>query len=82
MAQHVKKAGVGASLARPWILPGQNPSPQGENTVIFLRKTRKTSFFGGRPRVAPTLEKIGFFDRLKNRPHYWGRFCSMSKKLV
>ena len=29
-------------------------SPQGENTVISLREIRKTSFFGGRPLVAPT----------------------------
>ena len=33
----------------------QNPSPQGERQIIFLRKIRKTLFFGGRPRVAPTF---------------------------
>ena len=32
----------------------QNLSPQGENTIISLRKIRKTAFFGGRPMVAPT----------------------------
>ena len=50
----VKKAPVGATLGRPWILPMQNPSPQGENTVIFLRTIRKTTFFGGRARLAQT----------------------------
>ena len=49
-----KKLLVGATLGCPWILPKQNPSPQGENTVIFLRKIRKTTFFGGRARLAPT----------------------------
>ena len=49
-----KNAPVGATLGRPWILPKQNPTPQGENTVIFLRKIRKTTFFGGRARLAPT----------------------------
>ncbi|MBR5292978.1 MAG: hypothetical protein IKU32_08735 [Clostridia bacterium] len=51
----VKKVPVGATLGRPWILPKQNPSPQGENTVIFLREIRKTTFFGGRARLAPTI---------------------------
>ena len=53
--ERVKKAPVGATLGRPWILPKQNPSPQGENAVIFLRKIRKTTFFGGRARLAPTI---------------------------
>ena len=53
--QLVEKVPVGATLGRPWILPKQNPSPQGENTVIFLRKIRKTTFFGGRARLAPTI---------------------------
>ena len=52
-----KKAPVGATLGRPWILLWQNPSPQGENTVILLRKIRKTTFFGGRSMIAPTSSK-------------------------
>jgi hypothetical protein len=52
--QRDKKVPVGAIIDRPWILLSQNPSPQGEYRLIFLRKIRKTMFFGGRPRVAPT----------------------------
>ena len=39
-------------MTRPRILE-QNPSPQGENSVIVLRKIRKTSFFGGRVMTLP-----------------------------
>ena len=49
-----KKLIVGAIIDRPQILPKQNLSPQGENTLIFLRKIRKTAFFGGRSMIAPT----------------------------
>jgi hypothetical protein len=55
--QCIKKAPVGAIIDRPWILPKQNPSPQGENKDIFLRKIRKTAFFGGRSMIAPTSAK-------------------------
>jgi hypothetical protein len=50
-----KKLIVGAIIDRPQILPKQNLSPQGENTLIFLRKIRKTAFFGGRSMIAPTI---------------------------
>ena len=50
-----KKVVVGAIIDRPQILPKQNLSPQGENTLIFLRKIRKTAFFGGRSMIAPTV---------------------------
>ena len=33
---------VGATIGRPRILPKQNPSLQGENSVISLREIRKT----------------------------------------
>ena len=39
-------------MTRPRILE-QNPSPQGENAVIVLRKIRKTAFFGGRVMTLP-----------------------------
>ena len=45
---------VGATLGRPRILQSKIPSPQGENMVISLREIRKTPFFGGRSRIAPT----------------------------
>ena len=45
---------VGATIGRPQILRKQNLSPQGENTVIFLGKIRKSSIFGGRAMLAPT----------------------------
>jgi hypothetical protein len=50
-----KKVVVGAIIDRPQILPKQNLSPQGENMLIFLRKIRKTAFFGGRSSIAPTV---------------------------
>jgi hypothetical protein len=50
-----QKVPVGAIIDRPWILPKQNPSPQGENKVISLREIRKTEFFGGRSMIAPTF---------------------------
>ena len=49
-----KKVIVGAIIDRPQILPKQNLLPQGENMLIFLRKIRKTAFFGGRSMIAPT----------------------------
>jgi hypothetical protein len=52
-----KKVPVGAINDRPRILPKQNPSPQGENKVISLRKIRKTAFFGGRSMIAPTFSE-------------------------
>ena len=52
-----RKVPVGAITDRPWILPEQNPSPQGENKAIPLRKIRKTAFFGGRSMIAPTSSK-------------------------
>jgi hypothetical protein len=65
----VKKVPVGAIIDRPWILPKQNPSPQGENKVISLRKIRKTAFFGGRSVIAPTFSwESTFFDCLKQHP--------------
>ena len=45
----------GGALTRPWILPKQNPSPQGENSIIFLRKIRNSPNFGGRV-AAPPLQ--------------------------
>jgi putative intracellular protease/amidase len=56
-AQYAEKEPVGAISDRPWILLPQNPSPQGENKVIFLRKIRKTAFFGGRSMIAPTFSE-------------------------
>jgi hypothetical protein len=53
----VEKVPVGAITDRPWILRKQNPSPQGENKAIFLRKIRKTAFFGGRSLIAPYILK-------------------------
>jgi hypothetical protein len=44
---NVTNINVGATIGRPQILHRQNLSPQGEKTVIFLRKIRKTKFFGG-----------------------------------
>jgi hypothetical protein len=62
----LSKVPVGAIIDRPWILPKQNPSPQGENKVIFLRKIRKTEFFGGRSVIAPTFAwGSAFFNRQK-----------------
>ena len=60
-AQRAEKVVVGAIIDRPQILLKQNLSPQGENCVIFLRKIRKTLFFGGRSMIAPT-----FPDRKKS----------------
>ena len=62
-AQRVEKVPVGAINDRPWILPKQNPSPQGENKDIFLRKIRKTAFFGGRSMIAPTSSKESMVSR-------------------
>jgi hypothetical protein len=53
--QCVEKVVVGAIIDRPQILLKQNLSPQGENRVIFLRKIRKTFFFGGQSMIAPTV---------------------------
>ena len=50
----VENVFVGATIGRPLILLKQNQSPQGERQVIFLRKIRKTTFFGGRAMLAPT----------------------------
>ena len=53
--QTVKK---GRRRGDPWspaYFAEQNMSPQGEKKVISLREIRKTLFFGGRPRVAPTV---------------------------
>ena len=54
-SQCVEKVVVGAIIDRPQILLKQNLSPQGENRVMFLRKIRKTLFFGGRSMIAPTF---------------------------
>ena len=48
---------VGATLGCPQILQSKIRSPQGENMVISLREIRKTPFFGGRSRIAPTGSK-------------------------
>jgi hypothetical protein len=62
-AQYAKKEPVGAITDRPWILLPQNPSPKGENKVIFLRKIRKTAFFGGRSLIAPTFSEENMVSR-------------------
>ena len=49
-----KNLSVGATLDRPRISQSKILSPQGENMVISLREIRKTPFFGGRSRIAPT----------------------------
>jgi hypothetical protein len=62
-SQRVEKVIVGAIIDRPQILLKQNLSPQGENRVIFLRKIRKTSFFGGRSMIAPTFSEENMVSR-------------------
>ena len=63
-----RKSSVGAIIDRPWILLKQNPSPQGENRLIFLRKIRKTMFFGGRSMIAPTSSKENRVSRQSALP--------------
>ena len=41
----VKKVPVGATLGRPWILPQQNPSPQGEKYGYFPSENPKNAVF-------------------------------------
>ena len=45
--QCAEKVSVGAIIDRPWILPKQNPSPQGENKVIPFGKPEKLRFSAG-----------------------------------
>ena len=52
-----KKSAVGAAIGRPQILPQENLSPQGENSVISLGKIRKFPIFSGRAMPAPTYTK-------------------------
>ena len=63
-----RKRCVGATRGRPRILLSKIHRCKAKNTVIFLWKTRKTKFFGGRPRVAPTFsDGKTFFDILDAR---------------
>jgi hypothetical protein len=45
---------VGAINDRPQILHSKICRRKAKNMVIFLRKIRKTLFFGGRSMIAPT----------------------------
>ena len=50
-----KKTVVGATCGRPRSLRSKLHRHKAKNRVISLREIRKTSFFDGRPKVAPTL---------------------------
>ena len=45
--QCAENVSVGAIIDRPWILPKQNPSPQGENKVTPFGKPEKLRFSAG-----------------------------------
>ena len=53
---------VGATIGRPQILQSKICSPLGENLVVSLREIRKTTFFVGRSRIAPTFKKRGLLQ--------------------
>ena len=74
------KSSVGAIIDRPWILLKQNPSPQGENRLIFLRKIRKTLFFGGRSMIAPTSPKENRVSRQSTGLSHYRSFESAHNK--
>ena len=75
----VKKVPVGAITDRPWILPKQNPSPQGEKTVICLQEIRKSKIFGGRAMLAPTSAKGNMVSRQSETPTYRWAFAAVSE---
>ena len=49
----VSRNQVGAGHDPPADSVKQNPSPSGDNRIIFLRIIRKTTFFGGRVMTLP-----------------------------
>ena len=76
----------GSRRGDPWSpvdFAQQNPSPQGEKKVISLWEIRKTSFFGGRPRVAPTVfTKNQVLRQSEMRPGFPASFFFSENKNV
>jgi hypothetical protein len=65
----VSKVIVGATIGRPRILRKQNLTPQGGKCDDIPTKNRKTTFFGGRAMLAPTiLTATAVFRQSGNSP--------------